>query len=531
MAQPENYIEHFLTKCNDFDELITKHQKIYFWVIDMQNDFIDLSFADASLFSNSELADCISVSKEEKLLLKPTKKLETRKDWTMQELPSNIIEKGRFAVDEGSQCITDIQHYLDKLSVSDKLQKVIFSRDIHTESIKEPNHCSFQITPDKGTIDGVGFPAHCVNGTMGCKLNNKIEDMCTQLNPSKDDKKAIVVMKGCNQNTDSFGAYPYSCSNDAKMYTNLRQHNGCRKSCTKENIMNGFLTETGSVILNDTEKFAETIEKDPSRLSITTLFENNGAGQGDLHLISGLAGDYCVRDTAINLKFAFPQSTVAVIADAVRYPALPEGAIGVMPPDNTPPQQIESILAIKRMELERDLHLKSFIEPNAGNKYFITPADVLLFTYSSKLFPKDNEGVVFTIDEQNKSRLLDLSPTVQANGNDRPSRNIHNNYWCLARYMHLMGKQLVPSNDKEYYRDFSSITNSTIGEDKVSTQMKLDGFAKDDRKDGDLMRQLTQVNSTGLKILGGKKKKSKTNKKSKKSKKSYTKKRTNKYKK
>lgn len=378
---------------------------------------------------------------------------------------------GRFGVDEGSQCVEDIKRYLNKLKTNEKLKKVIFSRDIHTTSPENPNHCSFVIESSRGRIDGIGFPSHCVNGTNGCMLHRTIQDECEQLGD-----KAIVVMKGCNEDTESFGAYPYSCDEgNAKTYTDLRQHNGCKKTCETSVFMDSrfmdsgfmdsrFMKKTGGLILNGKHRFAAWVPPKTRRtivdwLNIELSQQYIEGKPGVLHLVCGLAGDYCVRDTAINLKLAFPGHTVAVIADAVRYPALPVGAI--LPQDNT----------ITVDTLEQNLHLKSFNETVGDGlvpKYFITPADTLLFTYDKRFFGNGNE-VIFTIDDTNTGTLLSLQDKVNGSiENGRPTRD-DNKYWCLARYMHLMGKQLK----RPEFNNAIGIAPATIDGKNVTGQLIL----------------------------------------------------------
>lgn len=423
------------------DLLNSSDKNICLWVIDMQNDFIDAPFKDTTLFNNDDYAKAIDVAPGTKLLPEPFKKVEEREKSQWDNAIDNkdsIINKGRFAVNEGIQCVEDVIYYINLLTnkYDKRLNKVIFSRDIHTSTYDtqseddnlnyHPNHCSFENYDNKGFIDGIGFPSHCVNGTIGCKLNKDIETLCTKLN-----EKALVVMKGCSKEYDSFGAFPYDCSKKGKAYSNKRQHNGCKNMCSLDE--NSIDKNTGSYVLNKPERYNYYINLNLKRDKIKDKIDSIG-GDNMIHLVCGLAGDYCVRDTAINLKFAYPNSTVAVIADATRYAALYDSVI-------VPDFIMEGL---ERTEfLENTLHLKSFIDnPVPLPTYFLTPPDVMLYTYSNKMLP--GEGVIFTMDNERKSNLNYTKPS----NSDRPTREPDNPYWCLSRFYYLLGKQKQKCLDK-----------------------------------------------------------------------------------
>jgi nicotinamidase-related amidase len=509
--QALNPLETFLNSCHNIDTLCGAADKIYLWVIDMQNDFIDAAFKDVTLFrGNNFIGNTAKLGQGEaangfigldpgnqiRLVPAPHKKVEYRSDWEeIKENPNdengNILG-GRFAVTEGIHCVDDIIAYVDKLrknvTVESKIQKVIFSRDIHTENPNKPNHCSFEISVKRGSIDGIGFPAHCVNGTTGCMLHPKIQALCEELG-----NKATVVMKGCSQSADSFGAYPYSCDQgNAATYTKLRQHNGCFTDCDSGNE-GGVLRNTGSVVLSEPERFNKILDMNQSqaRTSITKIVEENRDTPNVLHLICGLAGDYCVRDTAINLKFAFPKHKVAVIADAVRYAALPMGAIGV----GTTAHITEELL-------QKDLHMQSFIEPLAGNvpAYFLAAPDAFMYTYSSQFF-NNGDAVLFTMDKSRNGNITKMSqailPKTQLTvGNklgarsevNRPKRVLTNKYWCLARYMYLLGKQIeyARNDHRTAYTKATGLEVATVGPEKMRAsgelQLKFGGGTRGGRR-------------------------------------------------
>jgi len=454
----------FLKYCKNIDTLIKGAKKIYVWVIDMQPDFIDQPFQDNTVFKKEEIPKQLEhpeldtpITENNTLKVRiganSNKKVEQRPNsvWKnfLNKSPNkkdNKIDKGRFAVDEGYQCIKDIQFYIKLLKDEEKLQKVIFSRDVHTrnnDTIEEPNHCSFSVTGStKGKIDGIGFPTHCVNGTAGCQLHPEIWKMVKTL---KD--KSMVVIKGCQHDVDSFGAVSYSCKNHphTKMYTNSRQQNGCNTDCLGNNDLPG----TGSYVLNNTGTLAQDTRNDPTVNNLTTIKNDTNnkvenvldlqeSERGVLHLVCGLAGDYCVRDTAINLKFKYPSHKVAIIADATRYPSLPDFVIDLTTTD----KNRETI----HNNFKKNLHLNSHTDmPSQLNNFFLTAPDTLLYTYSSNFF-NNREGVLFTMAPNRKKNIKYINPTDNM---VRPVRNPDYKYWCLARHMYLLGKQLKMCNDKK----------------------------------------------------------------------------------
>jgi nicotinamidase-related amidase len=477
-----DYIKTFLDSCKDIDDLIDNHEKICLWVIDMQHDFIDEPFQDETLFFQGDKLDVKDGALN--IINGPNKIVEIRPNIIVNN--ENIITKidhkkteinifeGRFAVTEGSQCVSDISHYFNKL-IGNKNCKIIFSRDIHTDSVQKPNHCSFKIEANSGTIDGIGFPAHCVNGTNGCKLHPTIQKMCED-----GGDKSIVIMKGCSSDTDSFGAFPYSCKEgNQQKYTDLRQHNGCNKKCGDTDTPLSF---TGGFVLEGEDRFNEYIDdlevKKTTNTKIADALKLEDSKKV-LHLVCGLAGDYCVRDTAINLKFAYPTHTVAVIADAVRYPALIDYVIGMN--------------AENKDKFMQELHFNTFKDTlpddTSVEKMFLTPADVLLYTYSKEFLGED--GVLFALDKNRQYKfdinnqnttsitILKNKYTQSFQQDDRPLRVPNNPYWCLLRYMNLLGKQMVYCKDpnvegkgKKCYSDAKGIENV---KDIMGTEKRISG--------------------------------------------------------
>ncbi len=234
---------------------------------------------------------------------------------------------GRFNVNSGENIIKPFADFIE--ATKDKFEKIIFTRDTHTI-----DHCSF------GTKEGP-FPTHCVANEMGAAFEPRIKAIGESLG-----EKASVVFKGCFSNTDSFGAYNYK----NETYLKKRQLGKC---CT-----DGLCgPNTGSFFLNDPknqwedfpfnferyniqsptltetecpQSIHENIKKDLNLVNKFNLSHivPEGRGIDNTHYIfvMGLAGDYCVKDTALNLKKDIPEGRkieVIVIQPLSRYAILP----------------------------------------------------------------------------------------------------------------------------------------------------------------------------------------------------------------
>ena len=278
------------------------------WVIDMQNDFLDLM--DGDIFGDDG----------RKLTGPPG--------------PNGNI--GAFAVTDGKQIINEIKGFIENYGA--KFKKIIFTRDFHP-----PDHCSFgsssgEFSPVSG-YDGK-FPPHCVYDTPGADITPAIKEMI-QYNTEKnmfrieglpDTVEVEILFKGHHSEGDSFAAVPYTNLD----YLNTRQNQNREPSdfknptasCCQGAACNG---KTGGVKLN-ADHYKDSLEqnvfngqKDPKSLlentyDIESTRPNNG---GEVYVI-GLAGEFCVKDTAMNLKRYFDEDVkVNVIQDLTRYVFVP----------------------------------------------------------------------------------------------------------------------------------------------------------------------------------------------------------------
>jgi len=341
-------IRTFADSCVDLNEVNLENKIVFLWVIDMQKDFIDDPFEDEPLKKDENNVSLVVESRNKQ--------------------DDKMLDIGRFAVSEGIHCVDDVIYYIDKLNEkTDCDLNVIASRDYHQEHDKNPTHCSFKKLKES---DPPPFPAHCVQGSNGTLLNDKISEKLRNLK----ENKLTIIFKGCNGNTESFGSYPYSCVGEKNIeYTDGRQQHSCGKtSCSikKENklpntggyyfrdrnqnqyidhndpINNSFAKTTrttdyqrggyNGILGSVTEKITDVIRQESQTGLVladgTTSVPKTG---GVVHFVCGLAGDYCVRDTAINIRNGNKKHEVYVLADATRYAALPAFVLnGSSPTEN-----------------------------------------------------------------------------------------------------------------------------------------------------------------------------------------------------
>jgi len=216
---------------------------------------------------------------------------------------------GAFSVTGGKNCIDKINKWVDENKSN--LSKIILTRDWH-----HPQHCSFGL-----------FPPHCTFNSLGADIVEEIKQKvtCTETGCLWEGTiPADVIFKGFHQNTDSFGAAQY---NDPE-YLKKRQVATC--------CQNGSCSDkTGGSSLK-TEYISKSIEKDVFDANDNShekyfnkyLWTQQIQDNSDIYVV-GLAGDYCVKDTALNIKKLLIDKNVNVnvIQDLTRYAFVPAGAI------------------------------------------------------------------------------------------------------------------------------------------------------------------------------------------------------------
>ena len=240
---------------------------------------------------------------------------------------------GRFNVEDGANMTKMLGAFI--VANMGKFSKVVFSRDTHTV-----DHCSF------GTNAGP-FPNHCVANHIGSKFH---DDMKLPSIVAANGGKVDVIFKGCTNTTDSFGAvaYPTTTPKDAE-YAGRRQLGNCsldgftggkylsNKSRNFEDFP--FTTIPAYPQIDEKQCPESTTAKIAAELGetfkITDLFPGQASGTHNIYVV-GVAGDYCVKDTAMNIMNSLGPSkmlngvkiNVYVLQPFVRYGFLPLQFLG-----------------------------------------------------------------------------------------------------------------------------------------------------------------------------------------------------------
>lgn len=265
-----------------------------------------------------------------------------------------------FGVAEGKQ----VAEVLKQILRDHKFSTVIASLDDHS-----PNHCSFfasasaTVAPQSckqefeptncdtsafhgcrgtffennytsGQVSGP-FPPHCVRGYAGSELYSIVGDAMKEYQGDKH-----VAIKGLDLSTDSFGVFSYSEKswdfyNRAGLFSTSDPSPALmiRSMLTWEKNMK---TSTGAAAF--TSPFDEYTQPPPFsttgaagslvRTHADALVASKGS-QVQSILVTGLAGDWCVLDSALNAKALWPDKEVYYVIDSLR-PAFLSEEVGGM---------------------------------------------------------------------------------------------------------------------------------------------------------------------------------------------------------
>lgn len=254
------------------------------------------------------------------------------------DMQNDFVKYGTFAVKDGEHTIASISRLIEDKS---KFKNIIATRDWHPE-----NHVSFK-----------AFPKHCVQNTEGADFVSPVKNALYTAIKYRG-KNIYVGYKGFDENIDSFGAFKYNNKTPHYRLTNNKEIRGKqppqRLPCEHCNSMaftgafyiekhnrtnRNIQTHTNSkindyvnlrTISNVSTNVLKTQAKPISNI-INNQFNNKIRNQKNKtrFFICGLAADYCVLDTAVNLrrhlKNQYPydvekrDAPIYIIIDLTRY--------------------------------------------------------------------------------------------------------------------------------------------------------------------------------------------------------------------
>jgi len=259
---------------------------------------------------------------------------------------------GSFGIGSSRAIVKPINAFIKEKFGAETLKKVIFSRDWHSSK-----HCSF--FENSGS-----FPSHCLTNSLGAAFAT---DLIEGLKGDEFKEKINIIYKGVKSTVDSFGAFKYQdnaylatrqegescCGNRGSDCLDDNDKKKCNETCSK--FTGGFKREIFSdddfsqfpfqidnisstkmvgIEVNDPkpdnidgdkpDQLTKLIPFDITDLSLKENSTNN-------IFVCGLAGDYCVSDTAINIKEKLEKdfknlnkrTNIYVVQDFTRYSLLP----------------------------------------------------------------------------------------------------------------------------------------------------------------------------------------------------------------
>lgn len=297
-----------------FDPIPIDPKTKHLFVVDMQNDFIDRPYKETVASVKDSTGKTIFIEDPPGCN------------------PANITglkrHTGLFGVTQGSSIVEPMQEYI-KTCYESGYKNIVFSRDFHSV-----DHCSF--CQQKGT-----YPAHCIHNTTGAEIIKEIKTIQLSTRPITDPvheflsghTKIHMVFKGFHPLVDSFQGFA-SCDSKKKFRANAKisgptcknnlAEGGCGNAMGGYKLRKGYKGNWDRDITDATNNIVES--KD---LAVGIAFENKpfeipNVKKGDVIEVCGLAGDYCVRNTANALAEKYKGiATVVVLLDLIRYPVLP----------------------------------------------------------------------------------------------------------------------------------------------------------------------------------------------------------------
>lgn len=241
------------------------------------------------------------------------KKMSGQDIWIVVDVQNDFLPKckhtsrdGTFAVTEGDMILSQLQSMLS--TAMGLGSYIVVTRDYHPEG-----HVSFN-------TEGGPFPAHCVRCSDGSMVAKPLVNML------KNYHNLDVVFKGIHKHVDSFGAFPYCDTTDSSQRLSHSLERGFSQCCGwtgSYTIDTG--TSTDHLIGHPDNEPLEEINSEKKNLTdySTTIKRKITENKTKQIFVTGLAGDYCVMDTAINLAQLLDDVEVYIVLDLTRFAWLP----------------------------------------------------------------------------------------------------------------------------------------------------------------------------------------------------------------
>lgn len=179
------------------------------------------------------------------------------------------------------------------------------------------------------------FPPHCVRGYEGTKFYSPIHDALMSYTGEKH-----LGIKGLDLSTDSFGVFRYSeaswdfynkagmfAADDPRPAVLIRSMLTWEQHMTTSTGASSFVSPFGQYV--QPPPFSSSgAEGELIKTHANSIVERKGSEVGAI-LVTGLAGDWCVLDSALNAKAQWPDKEVYFVVDAIRPSYLPKAVAGM----------------------------------------------------------------------------------------------------------------------------------------------------------------------------------------------------------
>ena len=220
------------------------------------------------------------------------------------DMQKDFIPPNPCGVIGGDQIINQICDLIDQFSYNKS--HIILTRDYHP-----PNHVSL--------IPNGSFDKHCLWGSTGSQICPQIVKRCTGAGAGAD--KIHVVFKAIHQFSDSYGALPYQSDymyhrfgiNDTRWTGSLMI-----QQPMLIDALTGYPEQTANFSLISEIESLDQFSRQINSMTLTQYLYHHVTPLSNFYLC-GLAGDYCVLDTSINLHNLYPNNSIRIIEDCVRY--------------------------------------------------------------------------------------------------------------------------------------------------------------------------------------------------------------------
>jgi nicotinamidase-related amidase len=259
------------------------------------------------------------------------------------DMQNDFVEGGSFGVQGGKVVGKKICKFVDEMNrlYGERLH-IRVTRDYHPpvtpsdrnvmlsqRSEGEDGHCSFY--QQKGS-PAPGFPKHCEQRTPGTLLLDNIHDKMTEMRNSHR-RDVLAMVKGIRTHNDCFAGFPYQTE---ESFTASQLH-GCADEHhikMSDEHDKKIYTQTGGHVIegHDMLEYNEVTPDVGVYTHVSPEEHLPGITDDDVVVVTGLAADYCVLNTAANirdyLKNKGINSPVYVPQQLTRYPLIPYIAIG-----------------------------------------------------------------------------------------------------------------------------------------------------------------------------------------------------------